>query len=73
MDKIRIQNQRHIYKINNFSLYEGFQVAWDDIYTIRLSEVSITTQAKFRANNLAFHLTALWLDLAELQDRISSS
>lgn len=72
MNKDHILTLKRNYEFNGISLAKVFQIACDDAYTIRAtSSLSPIAQCKCRANDLAFPLTASWVDLNELLDRIN--
>jgi len=66
MKKFRILALKNIYKLNNISLYELFVIACEDISVIRYSNVSPIVQCRVRADQIAFPLVAMWLDLNEI-------
>ena len=70
MNKARILLLKRVYELNQLSLQEVFEIACEDAYRVRAdSKVAPIAQCRIRAQDLAFPLTALWLDMEELLKR----
>lgn len=73
MDRERIWLQKQIFELGNISLQEAFENACEDAYRIRVdSEISPISRCRFRAQAIAFPLTAMWLNLEDLLKAIAS-